>query len=104
MTPVIERRASTRQMTVNNEASVQHMEWMGRRSARTRLIDISDEGALILMEEQPALYRRLWVRLEKPFKTDWILAFPVRFGQRQEVGIRFCHPCPRVLLWGATHG
>jgi hypothetical protein len=90
--------------TVNKPARIQLAEEMGYRRLRAILLNISSDGALVLMEEKPVLHGKLWIRLEKPMKTDWISAIPVRFDQFHEVEIRFSHPCPPAFLWAATCG
>ncbi len=102
MTAPIERRAAVRSETVNNQTSVQFMDWRDRRITRSRLLNISETGGLILADQAPPLYRPLWVRVENAPGAGWIAAEPVRFGRSKEIGIRFYRPCPRNFFLGAT--
>ena len=83
---------------------VQFLEWMGHRGTRVILLNICSDGALLLMEAEPVLGRRMWIRLEDPVKSDWLEAIPVRYGKSHEVEVHFSHPFPRGFLWAATHG
>jgi hypothetical protein len=85
------------------QARVQFIEWIGHPAARAiLLINIWSDGALLLMEEQPALNHHIRIRLQEPVKSDWLEAIPVRYGQFHAVEIRFSRPCPRTFLWEAT--
>ena len=101
MTAAIERRAAVRSETVNKQTSVQFMDWTERRITRSKLVNISETGGLILADQVPPLYRPLWVRVETAPAAGWIAAEPVRFGRPNEVGIRFYRPCPRNFFLGA---
>ena len=99
MTIAIERRASVRRETVNNQTSVQlTYDRTGKRFTRAKLLNISTGGAWILTDKELALYQPLWVRLENATEIALIDAQPVRFGRTNEVGIRFTRQCPPDLL------
>jgi len=80
------------------------MDWADRRIIRSKLVNISETGGLILADKPPPLYRPLWVRVENAPRAGWIAAEPVRLGGSKEVGIRFYRPCPRDFFLGATLG
>ncbi|MFI5456629.1 MAG: PilZ domain-containing protein [Isosphaerales bacterium] len=102
MTLAIERRASFRSETVNKQTIVQFMDWTARQITGSKLVNISETGALILTDKLPALYQPLWVRVENAPAAGWIAAETIRFGSPEEVGIRFYRPCPWNFLMGAT--
>ena len=92
-------------MTTDQNAKkyrVQFLEWMGHRSTRVILLNISSDGASILTDEKPGLDRPMWIRLEDPVKSDWLEAIPVRYGESHEVEVHFSHPCPIGFLRAAT--
>jgi len=96
----IERRTSVRYETLNNQTSVQLMDdRTGKRITRAKLLNISDGGALILTDKEPALYQPLWVRIENATEIARIDAEPVRVGRLKEVGIRFTRRCPSDFLF-----
>src|SRR5579872_5612586 len=78
------------------------MGWTDRRITRSKLVNISETGGLMLADQIPPLYRPLWVRVEDAPGAGWIAAEPVRVGHPNEVGIRFYRPCPRNFFLGAT--
>jgi hypothetical protein len=104
MTLAIERRASFRHSTAYNQTNVQLMDRFGRRITKARLVNISHHGALILTDDVGVLNQPLEVRLENAPETGWTKAEPVRFGQPQEVGIRFNQPCSGRVLDAAING
>jgi hypothetical protein len=104
MTLAIERRASPRHATTNNQLNVQIMDWTGLRVPRAILVDFSTEGALILTDKVLILHQPIEVRIENAPETGWIEAEAVRFGRAKEVGIRFYHPCPRDFFSAAARG
>jgi hypothetical protein len=78
------------------------MDWRERRIKWSRLLNISETGGLIRVDQAPPLYRSIWVRIENAPAAGWIAAEPVRFGRSNEVGIRFYRPCPRDFFLRAT--
>jgi hypothetical protein len=100
----IDRRASIRHSAAHNRTYVQLMDRLGRRMKRGRLVNISRDGALIRVDDAPALHQPIEVQLENAPELGWIAAHSVRFGQRHEVGIRFDHPCSQNVLAAAISG
>jgi hypothetical protein len=99
-----ERRASVRHTPVDKETKVVLMDLLGGQITRARLVNISQDGALILTDQQPGLNRPLHVRIDSAADLGWITAIPVRFGETREVGLRFTRPCPPEFLFEATRG
>jgi hypothetical protein len=101
MTWDIERRDSVRHETLDDRTSIQViMEGAGDqiRVRPARLINISSTGALIHTEQVPRFYQLLRFRLENAPEIGWVAADPVRYGQANEVGIRFARPFPPDFL------
>jgi hypothetical protein len=99
-----ERRTSPRLDAVKNRARIEIATPSGLRRAAALLVNISQEGALIIVTEAPPLHERLWMRMEEPAKTDWVAAVAVRHRDWNEVGLRFPGPRPDDLLLAATLG
>jgi len=102
MSKVIERRGAGRGAAVENQASLTVGRGERVRRDNARIKNIGPKGALIQVPEELPLHEPLWLRLERPVKTDWIEATPVRFGQRHDVGIMFREPCRDDLLLAAV--
>ena len=98
----IERRDSTRLTPEGNPKGVLLMDWTGLHITRGRLVNISLEGALILTDVTFVPDRPFWIRLQGAPRTGWIKATAVRYGRANEMGIRFCHLCPRDFLLAAV--
>ena len=100
----IDRRASPRYSTADNQTYVRLIARFGTRISKARLINISHHGALILTDDVVASHQPLEVRLDDAPEIGWIKAEAVRYGQRQGVGIRFDRFCDRHVLVAAIRG
>ena len=101
---VIDRRASPRYSTADNQTYVRLIARFGTRISKARLINISHYGALILTDDVVALNQPLEVRLDDAPEIGWIKAEAVRYGQPQGVAIRFDRPCDHHVLEAAMRG
>ena len=99
-----ERRASPRCDVVDNQLRLEFAVPDGMRRVEARLLNISRNGALIRSADVPPVEAPIWLRVERPVKTDWVHATIVRFGQNQEIGVRFPRGCPDDLLVAGTVG
>jgi PilZ domain len=104
MPELVERRQSLREKAIENEATLNIGMDGGRRRVSARIIDISPKGALIRVIQKLPLDMPLWLRVEKPVKTDWIEAIPVRLGEQHTVGIVFRECCRDDFLWATVLG
>jgi hypothetical protein len=75
-----------------------------RRRVEARLINISRGGALLVADDHPPRDSHVWMRIERPVKTDWAEATTVRMGENQEIGVQFPRGCPDDLLLAGTIG
>jgi hypothetical protein len=99
-----ERRDSPRCDAVENQSCLEFAVSDGRQRVEARLINISRGGALLVTENRPPREAPVWMRIERPVKTDWAEATTVRIGQNQEIGIQFPRGCPDDLLLAGTIG
>jgi hypothetical protein len=102
MPPTIDQRASSREITVNDQTYVQLMGPKGMSITRGRLLNISTGGALIHVDRAGEPYSPNWIRLERAPETGWIAADLARFNRPQEVAIKFRSPCPLEFFLAAT--
>ena len=99
-----ERRDSPRCDAVENQSRLEFAVSGGRRRVEARLVNISRGGALLVADDHPPRESHVWMRIERPVKTDWAEATTVRVGENQEIGVQFPRGCPDDLLLAGTIG
>lgn len=99
-----ERRDSPRCDAVENQSRLEFAVSDGRQRVEARLVNISRGGALLIADNHPPRQAPIWMRIERPVKTDWAEATMVRLGQNQEIGVHFPRGCPDDLLLAGTIG
>jgi PilZ domain len=97
-------RTSPRHTALENYARLEW--WQGDRvyDSPARLVNISEGGALLIVEKSPPLEQTIWCRLEEPTPTDWIRANVVRHGDPREIALTFPASCPFDFSLAATLG
>src|SRR4051812_46900566 len=98
------RRASVRHEVVANQARMGWQEGSEIRSSETLLFDISCGGTLLITKTAPSLRQAVWMRIDKPLRTDAVRAAVTRHGGANHVGLSFSDPCPDNLRLVATLG
>lgn len=114
MSQTEERRVAARHPTVDNTIVLAWHNEDSRGCLEGRLVNISQSGALLLVEGVPPTQRDAWVRLVKPSATDWVESHVVSTTRRLLtrltrkrtclVRLRFLATCPYDLFKLATHG
>jgi hypothetical protein len=105
MPQTIEHRAAPRQIAVNDQTYVHLMGWDGAPITRGRLLNLSNGGALIRVDNQVGRPEwPLWIRLERAPETGWLAADVARRDRPEEVAIRFHGTCPLEFFLAATLG
>jgi hypothetical protein len=99
-----ERRNSQRCDAVENQSRLDFAAPTGRQRVSARLVNLSRGGALISAEHPPPCGEPIWLRVERPVKTDWAKAVTVRIGRNREFAVRFPTGCPDDLLLAGTIG
>jgi hypothetical protein len=99
-----DRRRSHRHPVVVNRASLAWWDGDEAKQTTSRLVDISQGGALVDSDTLPAQDQPVWLRLEEPVATDWTPARVVRSSKNQRAGLAFSACCPYELFKVATHG
>jgi PilZ domain len=89
----IERRQCARLQTLNNEIVLQWQESTGAYSSDGKLLNISDRGALVVLNTPVPSTGSVFIRMKTPVKTDWITAWVVRRGTNNELGMEFPDTC-----------
>ncbi len=102
MLPTTEHRASSREITLNDQTYVQLMGSKGMSITRGRLLNVSMGGALIHVDNAAEPDWPNWIRLERAPETGWIAADVARFDRPQEVALKFRAPCPLEFFLAAT--
>ena len=100
-----ERRKSLRHPCVEN---LIELEWHDRdEMQRTtgRILNVTDGGALLLSNPLPGFGQRLYVRMKRPIRTDWVEVKVIRqVAHQKKVAIVFGTACPYDLVLGAALG
>jgi hypothetical protein len=99
-----ERRSSPRCGAIDNHADVQFVTPEFSHRTGARVINISRQGALIECERVQPNTSQVWLRLERPVKTDWVKARVARFGRGREVALQFYIGCSDDFLLATTLG
>lgn len=99
-----DRRATPRETAVVNRVCLEW--WAGdqMRRANGRLLNISERGALLVLDSRPPVGQPVWFHVETPARTDDIAARVVRVDGSGEIGLSFSSPCPYDLYLTATLG
>ena len=106
MTFDTERRDFDRHRPMDHRASLRlSIEWTADQIQvrGARVINVSSTGALIVADRPRIPDRPLRVLFEGAPELGWISAVPVRFGESDEVGIRFSRPFPLDFLPKSDH-
>jgi PilZ domain len=92
MMPVVDNRASSRNLAIDNIAYVHIMQWAGKSITRARLLDISTGGALISTYTLMAIGEKVRVQFDRAPEIGWLEAEVVHVKRPRKVGIRFNRP------------
>ena len=76
----------------------------GSQTTDAQLVNLSRGGALVVAESPLPCEQPVWLRIERPVKTDWARAVTVRIGRNREIALRFPAGCPDDLLVAGTIG
>jgi PilZ domain len=98
------RRSSPRQSAAENRARLEWWDAGQFHESDARLADISEGGALVVVESPPPLDATVWCSLGEPTPTDWVKAMVVRHGDGNHVGLSFPTSCPFDFRLAATLG
>lgn len=97
-----ERRGQDRHPAIENAAQVAWREGDDRHTTAAQLMDVSRDGLLVLVDDEPPLEASVSIRLIQPAATDWIEvnvveSLPTRYGPYQ-LRISFIAPPPAGFL------
>ena len=84
-----ERRRSPRYPAFSNRAFLLWREGGQTRFSKTRLLNLSGVGTLVVTDRQPAKGLAVWLRVEEPTPTEWVEATVVRQAGSHKVGLNF---------------
>ena len=104
MADMHERRNSPRCNAVANQSQIQFPAADGAQRVKAELINLSREGALLVVESPAPCDKSVWVRIDEPVQTDWVRAVTVRLGRNREIALRFPVACPDDLFAAGTVG
>ncbi len=98
------RRSPRRTMLVENRARLECMQIEGERYREARIIDVSDEGMQLELDQPPTLGQLVWLRLHEPLLSSTIGGQVTRCDGVNRIGLKLHTRCPRELTQLATHG
>jgi hypothetical protein len=98
----VDRRRSPRYPSVANRACLVWQQRGRPRESTATLINLSSVGAYVLSDEMPTRAQSVWVRLEGPTPTEWVVARVVRGAGSRNVGLDFAEHCPYDFFKAAT--
>jgi hypothetical protein len=69
-----------------------------------RILNVADGGALLSSNPLPGFGHRVFVRMKRPIRTDWVEANVIRRVHQKKVAVVFGKACPYDLVLGAALG
>ena len=100
-----ERRESPRYRCVENLIALKWHDHYEMQTTIGRILNIANCGALLASNPLPGFGHRLFVRMKRPIRTDWVEVEVIRQVHHQKkVAIMFGTACPYDLVLGAAMG
>jgi hypothetical protein len=91
---MLNRRTSIRHPTPASPAHIEWLEGGALHESEARLINISQDGALLSTDLLPPLQYTVWMSVDEPTPAAEVRAKVVRYGELNQVGLLFTEDCP----------
>ena len=104
MSSTFERRAHRRLPALSNRSSLEWWDGRATRMIATTVLNISEGGVLVELDQHAPIANPVWLRLDAPARTNWIAGRVVHRDGGKVAGIRFDDRCPRDFYEAALQG